>query len=749
MRGRVVKNAFNGGEISRRMEARADLPGIYDRAVAKMLNYMATVEGPAIKRSGFRYIKAAAASSTWLTSFIFNTLQSYVLEWGEQVIRFFTNGGQIENAGAPLELAVPYAAAEAPRISMHQSYDRLYLAHPAHPPGMLSRQAAEQFAFNWIPLKNGPFKDWNTDKASTLTWTGSGLVDGTATITATKGIFKPGHVGGAFIFEVHDFSTVAAWEPEQKATAMAVGTLRRSDGKVYSAQGFKGPGSPVQPYTGTIQPTHIEGEEWDGSGDIVAGTTNDVAGVLWRYEYDRFGAGMITKVLSATKAEIKVTRRLPTTDATYHWAHGCFSQEEGWPHLVTVWGNRLIFFKGVEVVGSVVGDYFNFSPITDSGLFAPDMAFRLALGIKDPPLWVHADKEYLLAGCAREEIVVGVINRAAGLSSDNLMAQPQSYYGSAEVWPVNVGTGLLFVQRGARKIREAQYAYTEERFAGVNVNIFARHITRSGVKWLAFQQEPEEMLWGGRGDGALIAHPHSPEQEVKGFARAELAGGSAIAGVSIPSQDGASDELWILAELAGGAKGILQLAPWWDEDAGTDQADAFFVDWGVSYDGDPIAEINEGLDHLVGLEVRILADGDVLPPQTVASSAPFLTFGKAYSKIHVGLGYDARIKFLRPEIRGTQTAQGARARIIRLIARLIDSGPLRILDARGALDLMFGRPKSAPIGTAPPLFNGDTPNVATGDGSDYDVSSEIVSSDPLPSIVSMAIGTYDLEELQR
>jgi hypothetical protein len=62
---------------------------------------------------------------------------------------------------------------------------------------------------------------------------------------------------------------------------------------------------------------------------------------------------------------------------------------------------------------------------------------------------------------------------------------------------------------------------------------------------------------------------------------------------------------------------------------------------------------------------------------------------------------------------------------------------------------MFDRPKSAPMGQPPPLFNGDTRNVATGEGSEYDVSSEIVSSDPLPSIVSMAIATYDLEELQR
>jgi hypothetical protein len=83
----------------------------------------------------------------------------------------------------------------------------------------------------------------------------------------------------------------------------------------------------------------------------------------------------------------------------------------------------------------------------------------------------------------------------------------------------------------------------------------------------------------------MICHPHSPEQQVKGFARVQLAAGAtAIAGVTIPSDDGQLDELWILAELEG-QKSILQLTNWWDEDLGLTRADAFFVDFGVQYDG--------------------------------------------------------------------------------------------------------------------------------------------------------------------
>jgi hypothetical protein len=743
MRFRTPIYSTNGGEISRRMEGRSDLDGVYDRSFAKMLNYVATVEGPATKRPGFRFIKEAALTSSWLTRFVFNTTQAYVLEWLDGKVRFFTNGGRIETGGGPLELAVPYASAEAPRISTKQSNDRLYLAHGSHFPGMITRTAAEQFEFGEIPLKDGPFKDFNVEKALTINWSGSGVVGATATIVATFPLFESGHVGSHFMFEVADFSSIPAWEAGQKATTMAIGVKRRSDGKVYSCQGFKGTGS-SQPYTGSIEPTHTEGSEWDGSGDIVPGTTDDKSGVLWRYEYDRFGIGKILTVTSETTATLEVTRAFPTlSDPTYHWAHSCFSDVEGYPQLVGVWAGRLIFVKGVDLIASVVGDYWNMAPIDKGGVFAPDQAFRLELSINDAPTWLHADKEFLLLGTASEEVVVAQINRAAGISGTNLSAQPQSSYGSADCWPQPIGTGVVFVQRGRKKLREAGYSYEQGRFSSSNITIYARHITRTLVKWLAWQQEPEELLWGGRGDGTLIAHPHNPDQAVKGFSRHELAQGTVKCGVSIPSPDGTEDELWILGELDG-APGILQLGDFWDEDAGLDMADAFFVDWGVSYDGSPKQNFTSGLSHLEGKQVRVLADGAEFNNLTVTGGA--ISLRAPASKVHIGLGYAARLQLLRSEARGAATVQGLRKRLVRLFARMIDSAALTIFSRTGTKDRMFDRPNSSAMNEPRPLFTGDTPNSATGSSSDFSDAPELVSDDALPSIITTIIPTYELEE---
>jgi len=758
---RGILYSFNGGELSRRMEGRVDLDGVYDRGAAEMFNWVSTVEGPALKRSGTRHIRAAAASSTWLSSFVFNVTQAYVLEWFEEAVRFFTNGAQIESSpGVPYEVAVPYAAAEAPAISSVQSFDRLYLAHENHAPASLTRTAASTFAHETLELKNGPFEDYNSNKARTITLSGTLTVGGSATATASTGIFDTGMVGSPIIIEADDFSDVKAWEPGYDG--ITVGTKRRSDGKVYQCTAV---GSDSR--TGTVQPTHTSGAEWDGTDlgqDINA---NNAGGVKWEYLYDRFGIGTITAVGSSTSATIEVTRRFPdslTGAASHKWALGAFSDYAGWPKLVCIAFGRMIFFKGVEIYGSVVGDYgggqVNFAPLTDSGLFAADMAFRRRLELPDPPLWVRADKEALVIGTARGEYLITAINTTEPVSGDNLQALPQSSYGSAAVRPIQVGTASLFVQRGARKIREAEYTYQRERFVGLNITVWARHITRSGIRQLAFQQEPEEMLWAVREDGVLAAHPHSPEQQVKGFSRCALGAGAVISSVAIPSDDGAKDDLWLLAELDG-ARHVLKLADWWEEIDARDHADenaleaarsaaikdAFFVDYGVSYDGTPKAEFNDGLDHLVGREVWILADGGVVPPQVVQASEPRITLPYEAGKVHIGIGYYARFTPMRPEVRGAPTQQGLRKRVVRALFRLIDAAALIVRDpASGRDERLIDRPGSSKMNEAVPLFNGDTENKAVGGGYDRNGQFTLISDAPLPAMVTAILPSMEVEQ---
>lgn len=735
---RPIATSFNGGELSPRMGGRVDT-AIYQVGVDTAENFVPTVEGAIVKRPGFEFIRYAADSASWLTTFRFNLTQDYLIEWSEGKHRYYTNGVRIETApNVPYEVAVPYTAAQAPAVSFQQSFDRLYLDHKNHPPARLSRTSATTFTWESLPLVNGPFADQNTAETSTVTasaTTGVGI-----TINAAAPIFQPGHVGAFFRIDAQDFAALPAWEVG--IDSVTVGTVWRSEGKAYTAASAG--------RTGTVQPKHSVGTEWDGSKAGKDINDNGPFGVQWTYRHDLFGTVKITAVApDGLSATADVVRRLPdsvTTTGTYRWSHGAFSNAAGWPNVVLATASRLCHFKQFELLASVAGDYLNHATTTASGLVTGDLAFRRTLSSEDPVLWAIGDRK-IIVGTASREIAVGAINAALAISGDNIEAVPQSFYGSERVFPIQIGTASIFVQRSGRKLRQAEYQFGQDRYVAQNMTVWCRHITKGGVKQLAFQKEPEELLIGVREDGQLIVHPHAPEQEIKGFARLIHGGGKILSAATVASADGKADELWVLVLYPDGRKGVERMAPWRDD--GDPIQMAFHVDSGTT----AIAGIGQtrftGAVQLAGKAVNVLADGGVVTGVVVDANGAFdIPAGAIPSDrpyiIAVGLPYTATVVTLRPEMGGRgDTSQGKRQRLVRLALRLIETAGLKLGSMGGILDNLIDRPSAAYMDAPVPLFTGDTGRAVSG-GWDKDGRATFVSSAPLPAVVVAAMPVLDV-----
>jgi len=727
----LIQSSFNGGELSRRLQSRVDA-AIYAIGASEITNMVATVEGPLVKTPGARFRAAALATASWLGRFVFNATQTYLIEYSELNIRFLTNDALLEIAGVPVEVVTPYSAAEASSISGTQSGDVLYMAAAGHQQATLSRTAADAFAYAALNLTGGPFKDRNTNDAITVS---ANATTGAVTVTATAAIFLAGHVGAPFRIEVADFSTIKAWEAGYDG--IVVGDKRRSDDKAYVAASAG--------RTGSIQPTHVRGTEYDGTVTGQDINAKNAGGVKWTYLHDRFGMGTITAIGGGgTTATMNVTRRLPdsiTTIATHRWSHGLFSAAEGWPHLTFKWKGRLGFIKGFDLCLSVAGAYRDFSEENENGVPSPDQAIRKTIDSSDPILWVKADRE-LLIGTNLGEYKVAKVNPNEPLSSDNIEIVPQTFHGSAAVEPLQIGGITAFVQRGGRKIRAGEYRYEKDRYVAPNLNIWARQITRGGVIQLAHQAEPEELLWALRADGKLIAHAHQPEQEVKGFTLGKDMEDAAILSIAaMPSTDGTRDDLWLLVErtLPGGAvKSIECLDRWWDEDEGRATADAFFVDGGLSYDGAP-ATVFTGLAHLAGMPAMVLADGAEVTGLVVSAGGE-VTLDRAASKVSIGLGYTARVTTLRPEIpKRDGTSQGRRKKLVKVILRVFDTFGIKAGALGDELENVFDRQPRDPMNSGPGLFNGDSDEQSIGGGWTNDARATIESRSPFPWILGAAI----------
>ena len=127
---------FTAGELTRRMDGRVDFAKYYNgcEILENMLVYR---HGGAFRRPGTYYVAGVKTDSkkVRLKAFEFSVTQAYVLEFGDQYLRFYKDRGQIESGGVPYEIATPYLEADLFELKFVQSADTLYIVHYRMPPG--------------------------------------------------------------------------------------------------------------------------------------------------------------------------------------------------------------------------------------------------------------------------------------------------------------------------------------------------------------------------------------------------------------------------------------------------------------------------------------------------------------------------------------------------------------------------------------------------------------------------------------
>jgi hypothetical protein len=92
---RPIFNNFSSGEISPKIDGRIDLTQ-YFNGVQELKNWLCVLQGGAKTRGGFHFVGPTNGNEqARLIPFQFSELQNYMLEFGDQYIRFFMNCGQI------------------------------------------------------------------------------------------------------------------------------------------------------------------------------------------------------------------------------------------------------------------------------------------------------------------------------------------------------------------------------------------------------------------------------------------------------------------------------------------------------------------------------------------------------------------------------------------------------------------------------------------------------------------------------
>lgn len=155
--------SFSKGEISPRLEGRADLAAYFEGAKT-LENWLLLRQGGVTRRSGTRYMAEVKDSTrdTILIPFEFSVDDAFHLEFGHQYIRFYKNNQRIEVAGVPVEIVSPYQEADLRLIHFTQSADVLFLFHPSYAQRKLSRVSDTQWVLSIVPYNPMPSFDADT-----------------------------------------------------------------------------------------------------------------------------------------------------------------------------------------------------------------------------------------------------------------------------------------------------------------------------------------------------------------------------------------------------------------------------------------------------------------------------------------------------------------------------------------------------------------------------------------------------------
>ncbi|BAQ86379.1 putative tail tubular protein B [uncultured Mediterranean phage uvMED] len=185
----LALTSFVSGEFGNKLTGRTDFDK-YQSAAKTMENFLVHPQGAATRRVGTQFIASVktASAKTRLIPFEFSTTQTYILEFGNNYIRFFKDKGQILSGGSAYEISTPYLTAELFDIKFAQSADVMYLVHPNHEAMKLSRTGHTSWTLAAVDFTDGPYLATNST-TTTLTPASAGVGTGVnITASAVTGI---------------------------------------------------------------------------------------------------------------------------------------------------------------------------------------------------------------------------------------------------------------------------------------------------------------------------------------------------------------------------------------------------------------------------------------------------------------------------------------------------------------------------------------------------------------------------------
>lgn len=724
---------FTAGEISPRLAGRVDIDR-YQNAAKTLLNAHPVVHGGAKRRAGTRYVSAIkdVLVKSRLVPFVYSRDLSFMLEFGHLYVRVWPAGGgamiqELSTSFTSTHVqSLDFTQSDSSMFLFNENVAPQRLSRDSLT-GVWSIAAA---SFAVVPFdEQGYVPGVSVTLSNTAVGTGRTITalssvflptdvgrqfllgEGVAVVTAyTSGTVLTVDVLSAFSLNTGitnwslDSSPQAIVKPSASDPVASIIDLTGSQTRAANLTLSAKTGAITVTASASVFTAGDVGKQIFGdtgvatitgftSGTSVAATTVSdflstsyaqggygITEATWRSgdvgSYVRINGGLvkITSFSSSSVVKGRIVTALTSAVASPPLAWSLetpvWNLRNGYPRTGTIHEQRLVVGGSTKypqtIWGSRTGEYLDFTKGTDD---ADAWSFTIASDQVNPIGYLSSLRNLVVHTYGGEFSVQGGVEKP--ITPTNVRIRPESTHGSRGVRPVEVGKESVFVQRAGRKVRAMGYRYDFDGYASPDLAVLAEHITEGGVSMLAYQQEPDLLLWAVRGDGALLSCTLDRDQQVIGWAR-HTTDGNVESVATIPNGD--REETWVIVRriLGNTEKRYLEL---FDETfaplAGAETWGST-VDCGLTFDLLP-GQLTVSLPHLAGKTVDIVADGAVQPQQVVANDGT-VTLARQASRVLVGLHFDSEVELLTPEAgTGQGTAQGQAMRTSELVLRFLNT----------------------------------------------------------------------------
>ena len=511
---------FTGGELSPRLDGRNDLTK-YTSGCATLENLVVYPHGAAARRPGSTFVAEVADSDnkTRLIPFEFSTTQTYMLEFSNLKIRFYKDSGSILEGNKTIT-GITQANPAVVTATSHgySNGDEVLITAVV---GM-TEVNSKRFLVAGVTTHTFQLTDKDGTNINSTAYTAygsAGISNKVYEITTPYTTAQLFDIKFAQSADVMYITHPLHETTKLSRTAHTTWTLTDVDFT-------NGPFMDVNTTTTTLTPSSAS----VGSRDITASSVTGINGGsgfistdIGRQIHFNAGYGVITAITSTTIAVATITTAFTNANSITAWYLGSFSDTTGHASSVTFFEQRLVFAGTSDqpqtIFFSKSGDYENMDA-NIGGTIADDDAivYTIASNQVNAIRFMTATRT-LIIGTAGGEFTVSGGSVDTAITPTNILIKKQSNHGSANVDAIAVGNATLFLQRAKRKIRELAYNFDVDGYIAPDMTILAEHITEGGLTQIAYQQEPNQIIYGVRGDGEMVGFTYQREQQVTAWHR--------------------------------------------------------------------------------------------------------------------------------------------------------------------------------------------------------------------------------------